>query len=282
VLKNRGVTPSLSWVSLAYLRKNVAPTVEAVVVQNPNVRVQGFVQPQTDRPGQQAVQLKQPPSTSDSATFRAASTRVTADPAQPERAASRFEAPPQGFAAKGYRGVLWSAQDENGDELSYSVYYRGEGEKSWKALKEKVEQRFFTWDSTTMPDGAYYLRIVASDEPSNPPADALEGERISERFEVDNTPPVVDKLRAEVTGAETSVLFEARDPSSAIARAEYSVDAGEWTLVFPVGRLSDAPQASYRIVLPRLNPGEHTVVVRVFDQFENMASAKVTFVMVRR
>ncbi len=282
VLKNRGATPSLSWVSLAYLRKNLAPTVEAIVVQNPNVRVQGFVQPQTDRPGQQAVQLKQPTLPGDTSALRAASTRAAADPAQPERPASRFEAPPQGFAAKGYRSVLWSAQDENGDELSYSVFYRGEGEKSWKALKEKIEQRFFSWDSSTMPDGAYYLKILASDEPSNPPADALQGERISERFEVDNTPPVVDRLRAEVTGTEANVLFEARDPSSAIARAEYSVDAGEWILVFPVGRLSDAPQASYKIVLPRLAPGEHTVVVRAFDQFENMASAKVTFVMVRR
>ena len=282
VLRNRGATPSLAWVSLAYLRKNVAPTVEAVIVQNPNVRLQGFVQPQTDRPGQQAVQLKQPPPTGDTPTFRGTSMRGTSDPAQPERPTSRFEAPPQGFAAKGYRGVLWSAQDENGDELSYSVYYRGEGEKSWKVLKEKVEQKFYTWDSTTMPDGAYYLRVVASDEPSNPPADALEGERVSERFEVDNTPPVVEKLRAEVTGAETNVLFEARDPSSAIARAEYSVDAGEWTLVFPLGRLSDAPQTSYKVALPRLNAAEHTVVVRVFDQYENTASAKVTFVVVRR
>jgi len=282
VLHNKGATPSLSWVSLAYLRKNVAPTVEAIEVQNPNVRVQGFVQPPTGAPGAQAVQLRLPPSSSEATSFRGTSLRGTTDQAQTERPTTRFEAPPQGFAAKGHRAVLWSAQDENGDELSFAVYYRGEGEKNWKALKDKLEQRFFSWDSTTMPDGAYYLRIVATDEPSNPPADAQEGERVSERFEVDNTPPVVEKLRAEVTSAETNVLFDARDPSSAIARAEYSVDAGEWTLVFPVGRLSDAPQESYKIGLARQGAGEHTIVVRVFDQYENTASAKVTFVVGRR
>ena len=282
VLKNKGATPSLAWVSLAYLRKNVAPTVESIVVQNPNVRVQGFAPPQTGGPAAQPVQLRLPPSTGGTPSFRGTSFGEPGGQAQPERPTTRFEAPPLGFAAKGYRAVLWSAQDENGDELEYTVYYRGEGEKTWKVLKAQMEQKFFSWDSTTMPDGAYYLKIVATDEPSNPPAEALEGERVGERFEVDNTPPVIEKLRAEVTGAETHVLFDARDPSSTIARAEYAVDAGEWTLVFPVGRLSDAPQESYKIALARQGMGEHTVVVRVFDQYENTASAKVTFVVVRR
>src|SRR5438034_2120533 len=49
--------------------------------------------------------------------------------------------------------------------------------------------------STTLPDGAYYLKITALDAPSNPPAAALTTERESERFEVDNTPPVVEDLR---------------------------------------------------------------------------------------
>ena len=47
-----------------------------------------------------------------------------------------------------------------------------------------------------MPDGAYYLKIVASDAPSNPPAVALKTERESERFEVDNTPPAIEHLEA--------------------------------------------------------------------------------------
>ena len=47
--------------------------------------------------------------------------------------------------------------------------FRGENEHDWKLLKDKVEQKFYSWDTTTMPDGAYYLKIVATDAPSNPP-----------------------------------------------------------------------------------------------------------------
>ncbi len=69
----------------------------------------------------------------------------------------------------------------------------------------------------------------------------------------------------------------ARDSSSAIERAEYSLDGGDWTVVYPVGRLSDFPRESYEFTLTNLAPGEHTVAVRVFDSFQNGASAKTTF-----
>ncbi len=42
-----------------------------------------------------------------------------------------------------------------------------------------------------MSDGAYYLKIVASDSPSNAPADSLETEMESDRFFVDNTAPII-------------------------------------------------------------------------------------------
>ena len=83
-----------------------------------------------------------------------------------------------------------------------------------------------------------------------------------------------------VTGESTNgtqIHFMARDSASAISRAEYSFDAGEWTLVYPTGRLSDAPEEHYDVALKNLPPGEHTVAVRVYDRFENVTAAKVTF-----
>jgi len=70
---------------------------------------------------------------------------------------------------------LWLALDENDDDLIYSVYYRGEGEKQWKLLKDNVHDQFYSWDTSSMADGAYYLKIVASDAPSNPPARSARG-----------------------------------------------------------------------------------------------------------
>ena len=70
----------------------------------------------------------------------------------------RQESPSQGFVQKGWQTVVWAAHDDNDDDLLFSIYYRGEGEKIWRLLKDKIEQRFYSWDSTTMPDGAVSKR----------------------------------------------------------------------------------------------------------------------------
>jgi hypothetical protein len=62
-----------------------------------------------------------------------------------------------------------------------------------------------------------------------------------------------------------------------VVRAQYSLDAGDWTLVRPAGELSDSPSENYVLTLKNVSPGEHTVSVRVYDQFDNEAAGKVTF-----
>ena len=270
----------IDWVNLAYLPRNVAPAIDAIVLQNPGIRIQSPAAPSAGPQMQQPVQLKMPPQPNPPGNIS-----VNISAAQIERAPQKFEVPPQGFQQRGWLSVVWSAHDDNDDELLYSIYYRGEGENEWKLLKDKIEQKHFSWDTTTMPDGAYTLKIVASDAPANPPGDALTSERVSERFEVDNTPPLVEKLSATpfVTRGGSpavegvTIRFEARDSSSAIERAEYSLDGGDWTIVYPTGRLSDSPHESYEFTLTNLAASEHTVAVRVFDHFENAASAKTTF-----
>ena len=128
-----------------------------------------------------------------------------------------------------------------------------------------------------MPDGAYILKIVASDSPSNPPDEALSAERESDRFEVANTPPVIENLRVEEGSPDVHIRLEARSAAALIARAESSLDGRDWQIVFPTGRLSDAARESYDFTLPALPPGEHTVAVRIYDDFENATTAKVTF-----
>ncbi len=261
--------PTLSWVKLAYLRNNVAPVIDGIVVQDPGIRAQSFGgnagQPQTPT----VVPLREPQTSSeevDSFVF-----------SQGQAHGPQFSTPPQGFVARGYQTVLWSAHDDNDDELVYSLYYRGEGETQWKLLKDKIREDFYSWDTTTMPDGAYYLKLVASDAPSNPAGDALTTEMESDRFQVDNTPPTVENIRATESAGDWHVRFTAHDLGSAIARTSYSLDAGDWQMVFPTGQLTDSPSEDYDVVFHNLAAGEHTVAVRVFDKFKNTATAKVTF-----
>src|SRR6266446_10385961 len=265
----------IDWVSLAYLPRNVAPVIDGIAVQDPGVRAQSQSSISSGQPT--PVTLKMPSSPNVSGVV------ITQSSAPP-----RFEQPPQGTLQKGYQSVLWTARDDNDDEMRYAVYFRGENEHEWKLLKDNLEQKFYSWDTTTLPDGPYYLKIAASDTPSNPPALALKAERESERFEVDNTPPVIENLVASphVSRASTSPSFwealgqfTARDASSSIERAQYSIDGGEWILIAPTSGISDAPEEHYEFSLGGLSLGEHTVAVRAYDRFENVGSAKTTFIV---
>ena len=256
----------IEWVSLAYQPKNVAPVIDGIMIQDPGVRAQG--QPALAAGAAPVVQLKFPAAQSSAGPVIISQSPGPGTP--------KFEVPPQGTMQKGYQSVLWTAHDDNDDDLRYAVYFRGEEEKEWKALKENIDQRFYSFDTTTLPDGAYYLKVVASDAPSNPPDKALKAERESERFEVDNTPPAIGKIEAAATNGVAQIKFTAGDATSSIDRAQFSVDGGEWTLIAPKTGISDSRQQAYELTLRDLKPGEHTVALRAYDRFENVGNGKTT------
>jgi hypothetical protein len=262
----------IDWVTLAYLPRNVGPVIDGIAVQEPGIRAvsQGAATAGPPPP----VSLKMPPSPQSTGM------NIPQGPAP-----SRFEPPPQGQLQKGYQTVVWTAHDENEDDLRYSVYFRGENERTWKLLKDKLDQKFYSWDTTTMPDGTYVLKIVATDAASNPPSLALSVERESDRFEVDNTPPAVEELTANnnpcTAGSkapqQVCVRFRVNDAATTIERAQYSVDGGEWTIVTPAQGISDARQQRYETAVEGLSAGEHTIAVRAYDRFDNVGSSKITF-----
>ncbi|MGA7030678.1 MAG: hypothetical protein WBY24_18700, partial [Candidatus Acidiferrales bacterium] len=139
----KGAPPNISWVSVAYQPENVAPVVDEISIQDPGVRVQGFSVPQGGPATAASVQLRMPqrPGVNPFPVLGA----ITDTAAKPPK----VEVPPQGFEEKGYASVLWNAHDDNDDDLIFSIYYRGEGEQNWRLLKDKLTQRFYSWDTTT-------------------------------------------------------------------------------------------------------------------------------------
>jgi hypothetical protein len=204
-----------------------------------------------------------------------------------------FDTPPPSTRDHDSIGVRWSVHDDNDDQLVYSVYYRGDGENRWLLLKDNLSDKFYSFDASLLPDGGYTIRVVASDAPSHSPGEALTAQKESSRFEVDTTPPQINDLKAAMEGNQLHVTFKAVDGFSSIKRAEYSVDAGEWKFVGPVGGLSDSKTENYdfRVAMPAspvgsdaelsaagknaaTGPLDHVVVVRVYDRYDNMVSAK--------
>ncbi len=265
VLRPGNPSPTVYSVLVNYLPKNISPVVDEIVVQS-GARFQTMPKPTVEN-----VQVGGTP--------------------QP-----RFEAPPSAVRDRDAVSVRWNAHDDNDDDLVYSLYYRGDGESNWKLLKDDITDKFYSFDASLLPDGGYTLKVVASDAPSHSPDEALSASKESSRFEIDTTPPQVQNLNAAIDNNALHITFRAVDGFSPIKRAEYSIDAGDWQYVEPVGQLSDYRVENYDFTaaLPpgesknaatepvgsdgqqRLapSPQEHVVVVRVYDRYDNMGSSK--------
>ena len=118
------------------------------------------------------------------------------------------------------------------------------------------------------------MRVTASDSPGNPPSDALGASLVSDPFLIDNTPPAISGLTASRNGGKLVVRWHAADALSVLGDAEYSLDGGDWTLAAPVTKLSDSQDLDYEITLDA-PAGEHTIAVRLDDDYANQATAKV-------
>jgi hypothetical protein len=253
VLRAGSPGPRVDDVLLNYLPKNVAPEIDEIVVQ-PGYRYQ---------PIQHAT---------------ASETTITGQ--------SHFDSAPPAVRDRESVAIRWSARDDNDDQLIYSVYYRGDGESRWLLLKNNLTDRFYSFDASLLPDGGYTVKVIASDAPSHSPGDGLYAERVSSRFEVDTTAPAIDGLTAGLDGKRIHIRFRASDSFSTIKRAEYSLDGGDWQFVEPVGQLSDSKMEEYNFrvsiqqsdspVPPMVEStaNDHVIVVRVYDRYDNLATAK--------
>ena len=130
-------------------------------------------------------------------------------------------------------------------------------------------------DGDVLADGRYYFRVVASDRPSNAAGAAREDELVSSPVLIDNTPPTVTLSAARRTGDHAEVDANVVDQTSSLRRCEYSVDAGPWLPVEAADGLTDSPREQFHIVVDKLQPGEHLLVVRAYDSANNAGLAKV-------
>jgi hypothetical protein len=259
---------SVDAVALNYLPKNVAPVVDDVVVQ-PGARMAAGSVP--------------PPSNTVQVAFPAAAGTAPTINFTPDANTAPLTAQKDKTAVT----VRWLAHDDNGDDLMFAVWYRGVGESNWRLLKDKINDRFYSFDSSLLPDGSYAVKVVASDGPDHTDAEALTNERVSSVFVVDTTPPVPGVLEAKMEagtggwGPRIHATLDAKDATSPIAHAEYSLDAGPWQYVEPVGHVSDSLSERYDFTVavptasqPVTDAKEHVLAVRVYDRYENVAAVK--------
>lgn len=261
VIEHPGTT--LGAVSINYLPVNLPPVVDEIVVV-PGARANSNPQP----PGQPQPITINFPSTQGAVTF-------SQEPGKE---------PLSAFKDRTAVTVRWAAHDDNGDDLSFRLLYRGEGERNWELLRDHLRERYYSFDASRLPDGLYRIKVVASDAPSHNPGQALTGSGISDEFVVDTTPPVVSGLTATFVDGRIHASLTATDATSPVARAAYSVDAGRWQYIAPVGNIADSLTERFAFdapipppqpdAAPPVDPSEHVIAIRVFDRYDNAVTVK--------
>jgi hypothetical protein len=187
------------------------------------------------------------------------------------------QAPPRRFYQRGARSFQWQAEDRNADTLEYAIYYRALDDQTFRLLKDKLRDNFYTIDGATLADGRYVIKVVATDAPDNPPGQKLTGERLSEPVDIDNTPPVVKVTgQPQLKGDSVRVVFAVDDAIGKVKKADASLDGAAWTPVFPDDGIADSGHEIYSVDFGSLAPGEHTISLRTFDSSGNIGTLSVT------
>jgi hypothetical protein len=256
VLKSgQGRSPALGAVKVPYLQQNFRPEVTNIEVVVSGVALQKV-----------PLNTGNAPNPSDPATIRA-NARAGQPRIQP--------IPPRRVPQRGAQSFQWTATDKNQDTLLYDLFYRGENERTWKSLKRDLEDNFFTINSDTLPDGMYVVRIVATDQTSNPADLALRGDMESRPFSIDNTPAVVELKLERIEKNRARIAIEAADQTSILNHAEVAIDTGDWRPVFPKDGILDSNEESFSYLSGDLPSGEHVIAFRVYDQNDNAGMGKL-------
>jgi len=235
-------------VTLAFVNRNVAPSIDSVAVQDPAVVFINSGYPASP----QVVEASNP---DEYGIFSSL-----------EPARDRQEQGKRVFR-KGYRTIIWRARDENNDTLRHSVSFRMRGTERWLRLRENMEETQINFDTSQLPDGTYQLRITTTDAPDNPEmplTDVKEGIE----FQIDNTAPLVESV-----SEGDDVVVRVSDALSAIGKVEYSADAQKWIRLTSVDGIADSRTETFRI--PRSSVTGRFVIVRAVDAFFNVTTESI-------
>jgi hypothetical protein len=171
--------------------------------------------------------------------------------------------------------VSWRVDNPDSDELRYRVAFRQEGQSRWvEATRpdEVLTKAELDWDTASLPEGKYRVRVEATDEISNPPGEATRHALETPAVLVDNTPPVFRSIAMQGKRLHAEVV----DGLGPIVRVEVAIDGRvDWRPVAPIDGIFDTADETVDADLSTLLPvgaaGPHVVAVRAFDAAGNSA-----------
>lgn len=175
--------------------------------------------------------------------------------------------------------IEWKVEDANKDRLQFTVYYRGVDEENWQLLKKELATPSYDWDITSIADGRYELKVVATDKLSNPVGWEKTTSKESAPFSIDNTDPNVGEIKAEPNGEGTfKITCKVSDMMNTVQKAVYKIDNDEqWKVIFPDDGIFDSKEETLLLETGELPEGAHSITIRVTDKAQNTATGRGSF-----
>jgi len=175
------------------------------------------------------------------------------------------------------RALTYHASDPNEDRLVYRAFHRQQGQADWLPIDGATVEQVQTWDTATLPDGWYDLRLEVSDRVDNPNGQAASAERVIGPVPVDNTEPELKNWKLEFHRDGFTLQLEAKDEFGALAGAEIELPDGQVERLDPEDGVCDEAGEKFNTTVrfPRnwsgAAPRPWSVTVRVWDRLGNVA-----------
>lgn len=175
--------------------------------------------------------------------------------------------------------IEWKVADANRDTLQFTVYYKAVDEENWKLLKKELNSPSYDWDITSIADGKYEVKVVATDKLSNPVGWEKTVDKVSAPVSVDNTDPEVGEINVEQQDDGTfKITCKVSDAMNTVQRAVYKIDNDEqWRVIFPEDGIFDSKEEQLLLHTTKLPEGAHSIMIRVSDRAQNTATGRQSF-----
>jgi hypothetical protein len=186
--------------------------------------------------------------------------------------------PTESVALSGKVKLEWKMEDPDKDKLLATIQIRPRGGRDFRALKSNLTESPYEWDTKSVDDGAYDVRVVVDDSLSNP-GDARTATLDVANLVVDNTAPEVEVISGPVKQADGgwAITAFAMDRGTRIANAAWQVkDEKIWHAARLDDGIYDWRYERFVVATGPLKASVTEIVIRVRDAAGNVTDKTVT------
>lgn len=181
--------------------------------------------------------------------------------------------------APGAQIVLWTVNDPDGDNLVCTFSIRRDGDTAWTDLALNTRESYAQFDTSHLPDGLYFTRLVVAEADPRAAADRLTNSFETDDLLVDHTPPAIVAATAKLAADKLTLTIHGHDALSLLDGVDCTFNNGLHEQVEqPADGIRDGRDETFVLELPLVRiAGATSVEVTLYDSAGNTASQRLTW-----